>query len=88
MDATRHLKRDAAPARIAAVPREGEALRRRISEKAYEIFLSRGQAHGRHLEDWLEAERFVLQEASSRPAPRPTQRPTPRTAQSQRRLSS
>ena len=28
-----------------------------VSRRAYELFLARGRAEGRHVEDWLEAER-------------------------------
>ncbi len=41
---------------------EGEALRRRIAEKAYELFLKGGRRHGRDLDDWFEAERLLRQE--------------------------
>jgi Protein of unknown function (DUF2934) len=34
-------------------PSRGEAIRHR----AYEIFLARGEEHGRDIEDWLQAER-------------------------------
>jgi hypothetical protein len=37
-------------------------LRERIARKAYELYERRGRRHGRHLEDWLEAERQVLVE--------------------------
>ena len=40
----------------------GEFLRRRVEERAYELFERRGRTPGRHLDDWLEAERQVLQE--------------------------
>jgi len=30
-----------------------------IAQRAYELYLARGQAHGRALEDWLEAERAL-----------------------------
>ncbi len=37
-----------------------EELRRRISALAYELYLRRGKRRGHDLEDWLEAEAFVL----------------------------
>lgn len=47
----------------AAVPAlNGEELRERITKKAYERYLDRGQLDGYDLEDWLEAERLVLAE--------------------------
>lgn len=37
-----------------------ERLRRdAVARRAYELFLARGRAHGRHLEDWLRAEREI-----------------------------
>jgi hypothetical protein len=39
------------------VPVLGEALRERITAKAYELYLNRGQSDGHEVEDWLEAER-------------------------------
>jgi hypothetical protein len=56
----------------------GEPLRQRIAEKAYELFLRRGQAPGHDVEDWLEAERLVrmlqVRESTASPARRPTGR--------------
>ncbi|MBI3318954.1 MAG: DUF2934 domain-containing protein [Candidatus Omnitrophica bacterium] len=34
-----------------------------VARRAYEKFLSRGSKHGHHLEDWLEAERELREEA-------------------------
>jgi len=51
---------------------QGEALRQRILEKAYDLFVERGRVHGRDLEDWLEAERLILRAPRSRSAERPT----------------
>jgi hypothetical protein len=59
---------------------EGGALRQRIADKAYELFVKRGRDHGHDLEDWLEAERSVLDEvrAAVRPAaPGASIRPAP-----------
>lgn len=42
-----------------------EALRRRIAEKAYELYEKRDQSHGHDLDDWVEAERLVLREIRS-----------------------
>jgi len=36
-----------------------ESLLGEISERAYEIFIQRGFAHGNDLEDWLQAENEV-----------------------------
>ena len=60
-----------------------EAPRLRIAEKAYEIFLRRGQAPGHDVEDWLEAERLVrmveVRESAASPAA-PTRSPAGRPA--------
>jgi hypothetical protein len=37
-----------------------EDLGSRLAEKAYELYVQRGQEHGHDLEDWLEAERQIL----------------------------
>jgi hypothetical protein len=37
-----------------------EELHQRIAEKAYDLFERRGRTHGRDVEDWLLAERLVL----------------------------
>jgi HSP20 family molecular chaperone IbpA len=37
-----------------------EEVRRRVSSRAYENFMERGGAHGRDLDDWLDAERELL----------------------------
>jgi Protein of unknown function (DUF2934) len=39
------------------------ALRRRIEERAYYIWLASGQAHGDHERHWLEAERELRETA-------------------------
>jgi hypothetical protein len=52
---------------VSETPEADESLRRRIEERAYELFEKRGRTPGRHLEDWLEAERQVLQEIRMRP---------------------
>jgi hypothetical protein len=33
-----------------------------IAKKAYELFEGRGSAHGHDVDDWLEAERLVVEE--------------------------
>jgi len=40
-----------------------------VARRAYELFLSRGQAHGRDLDDWLEAERQVRRSSPAVAAP-------------------
>lgn len=37
-----------------------QALRARIAERAYELYIMRGHREGRALDDWLEAEREIL----------------------------
>ncbi len=39
-----------------------ELLRERIAKRAHEKFVARGGQHGYDLEDWLEAEREVVEE--------------------------
>lgn len=39
-----------------------DELFRRIQDKAYEVYVSRGCNHGRDLENWYEAERLVRAE--------------------------
>ena len=48
-------------------PNDHEA-RRRIAEKAYELYERRGFCHGCDLDDWLEAERLVLAEMDAQAA--------------------
>lgn len=43
----------------------GEQIRAWIEERAHEIFLERGCHEGHELDDWLQAEREVMQEISS-----------------------
>ncbi len=38
---------------------------KQISERAYELWLGRGCVHGFHVDDWLEAEKQLAQEAPS-----------------------
>ena len=37
-----------------------EDLGSRIANRAYELYVQRGQEHGHDIEDWLEAERQIL----------------------------
>jgi hypothetical protein len=46
----------AAPERTEAA---GEPTHEEIARLAYQIYLERGAGHGRHIEDWLEAERIL-----------------------------
>ena len=39
--------------------RDSDEHRRRVEQRAYELYLSRGGAHGSDWEDWLAAEREV-----------------------------
>ena len=39
------------------------ALRRKIEERAYYIWLASGQGHGNHQRHWLEAERELMETA-------------------------
>lgn len=60
--------RQAPPA--ASVHDDDGKLRRRIAERAYDLYLRRACAPGHDVEDWLEAERLLRDEAASS-APRP-----------------
>ncbi len=71
MATTREGKTGRAQTEAPVAPPRGEALHQRIREKAYELFLQRGRTHGRHLDDWLEAERIVFVEIRSRPSAGP-----------------
>ena len=37
--------------------KRAEPSQEQIARRAYEIYLSRGGAHGNHVDDWLQAER-------------------------------
>lgn len=39
-----------------------EMLKEKIAKRAYELFLARGGQHGYHLEDWLQAEKEIMQQ--------------------------
>ncbi len=55
-------KKDRVPAPIRAESqhRYYEVLGSRIADRAYELYVQRGQEHGHDIEDWLEAERQIL----------------------------
>ena len=43
--------------------------RRKIEQRAYELFVKRGGVHGYHMEDWLRAEREISALATLRVMP-------------------
>ena len=45
------------PARNAAASNRHTPTHEQIARRAYELFLARGGSHGRHEDDWLQAER-------------------------------
>lgn len=49
-----------APTRAESQHKYYEILGSRIADRAYELYVQRGQEHGHDLEDWLEAERQIL----------------------------
>jgi Protein of unknown function (DUF2934) len=57
-------------------PISDHELRRRIAEKAYELYERRGRVPGQEVGDWLEAERMVMAEFNSQGVkkPRPLRR--------------
>jgi len=53
-----------------------ESLRKKIEQRAYELFLKRGGLHGYHVEDWAQAEKeIVAAEAGRKAAPIMAQQP-------------
>ncbi len=58
-------KENPVEARPAGVPLVAESFRRRVAERAYELFLKHGQTQGHDLDDWLEAERLVTEEIAT-----------------------
>jgi hypothetical protein len=46
-----------------------ETLRKKVEERAYELFVKRGGAHGYHMEDWTRAEKELTAEAA-KPVPK------------------
>ncbi len=49
-----------APRRAESQRRYFEVLGSQIADRAYELYVQRGQEHGHDIEDWLEAERQIL----------------------------
>ncbi len=49
-----------APTRAESQHRYFEVLGSRIADRAYKLYVQRGQEHGHDIEDWLEAERQIL----------------------------
>jgi len=53
-------KRVTAPTGAESQHRYFEDLGSRIADRAYKLYVQRGQEHGHDFEDWLEAERQIL----------------------------
>jgi hypothetical protein len=51
--------------RADAQPPRRDPITEAIARRAYELFLARGAKHGNDLEDWLQAERELLDAARS-----------------------
>ena len=49
-----------------SLPPRRDPLTEAIARRAYELFLERGGAHGHDLDDWLAAERELLEAARAR----------------------
>lgn len=49
----------------AATTVDEQALREQVAQKAYELYEKRGRSDGCDVEDWLEAERLVLDQLGS-----------------------
>jgi hypothetical protein len=59
-----------------------ESLRKKIEQRAFELFLRRGGLHGHHVEDWQEAERQIMAELAATQkawAFAPVEKPAPLT---------
>ena len=50
------------------------ALRQKIAERAYHIWLGNGGGHGDHERHWLQAERELMETAKQKPERRPNVR--------------
>jgi hypothetical protein len=50
-------------------------LRQRIAKNAYELYLRRGQIHGHDVDDWLEAERYLLDQLKAPVAAKKARKP-------------
>ncbi len=59
------LERFSVPSRrrTDAQPPRRDPITEAIARRAYELFLARGAQHGRELDDWLQAERELLDAA-------------------------
>jgi len=75
MNPAKRERRVARPSQAFEVPSHEE-----IAETAYDRFVRRGGSHGHALEDWLEAERELLQARASVESASATDRREPRTA--------
>jgi hypothetical protein len=42
-----------------------DAIRKKVEQRAYELFLKRGGIHGYAIEDWAKAEKEVMAETSA-----------------------
>jgi hypothetical protein len=54
-----------------------EKTKKKIEQRAYELFVKRGGVHGYHFEDWLRAEREISALSSLRMTPAETPKPAP-----------
>ena len=54
-----------------------EMTKKKIEQRAYELFVKRGGVHGYHFEDWLRAEREITALSSLRMTPAETPKTTP-----------
>jgi hypothetical protein len=49
------------PARAKELPSETHSLEERIRQRAYELYVERGNQSGSELDDWLQAETEILE---------------------------
>jgi hypothetical protein len=59
-----------APTTHAATPADAPRGRDEVAARAYEIYCGRGCEHGRDVDDWIEAERQLRNDATSAAGPR------------------
>ena len=53
------------PIKLVVAERQPEITKDDVARRAYELFLARGRAEGRDVEDWLEAKRQLEAESGS-----------------------
>jgi hypothetical protein len=57
---TAATRRPTAPEGHETPPLDSAAVQARIAERAYELYLQRGEKHGSAMDDWLQAEQEIM----------------------------